>query len=371
MVIAINTRILSGDIAAAKLLFLHFKNIAAANPGHQFCFIANDDTLPASSLNNVKNIVIKQQSANPLLWKLWYNYKLPAALKKIKADVLVSADSICSLRSNVPQCVLVNDVEFLFHPEWYSKRYVRFIKTNMPVFLQKAKSIVTASDTIKNELVSKFATEENKIKVSYYNSNKKHQPLPWDEREKIKEKYAGGNEYFLFNGAIHNRNNLTNLLKAFSLFKKRQKSSMQLVLLTDNIPSKNEFVNSLRLYKYRDEIKLIEGLGEEETIAVTASAWCAINLSPLYSDINFLQNTLLFEVPVIAGNTVQAKELLADAALYANPLAVDAIAEQLMLVYKDENKRNELVQKGKELCDNNTAKGNAGKLWHNLLHLQP
>jgi glycosyltransferase involved in cell wall biosynthesis len=371
MVIAINTRILSGDIAAAKLLFHHFKNIAAANPDHQFCFITNDDTLPALSSTNVKNIILKQQSANPLLWKLWYNYKLPSLLKKIKADVLVSADGICSLRSNVPQCLLVNDVDFLYHPEWYSSRYVSFIKKNMPVFLQKAKSIVTFSNAVKYEIISKFAIDEKKITVASYNSNKKYQSLTWNEREKIKEKYTEGNEYFLFYGAIHNRNNLTNLLKAFSLFKKRQKSSMQLILLTDNIPLKNEFINSLRLYKYRDEIKLIDGLTEDEIIAVAASAWCAINLSPLYSDIKFIQNTLLFEVPVITGNSAQAKELLADAALYANPLVVDTIAAQMMLVYKDENKRNELVQKGKELCNNNAAKENAGKLWHNLLHLQP
>ncbi len=365
MVIAINTRILSGDTAAAKLLLHYFNHIAVANPKHQFYFIANDDTLPASPSNNVKNIIIKQRSANPLLWKLWYNYKLPSALKKIKADVLVSADGICSLRTNVAQCVLVNDVEFLYHPEWFSKRYVSFIKTNMPVFLQKAKMVVTFSEAIKNEIISKFAIEENKITVAPYDSNKRYQPLAWEEREKIKENYAGGNEYFLFYGAIHSRNSLTNLLKAFSLFKKRQKSSMQLLLRTDNIPSKNEFVNSLRLYKYRDEIKLIEGLAEEETISIAASAWCAINLSPLYSDINFLQNALLLEVPVIAGNSPQAKELLANAALYANPFAVDAIAEQLMLVYKDENRRNELVQKGKELYPGN----NDDKRWQNIVSI--
>ena len=65
---------------------------------------------------------------------------------------------------------------------------------------------------------------------------------------------------------------------------------MQLVLVTDNIPAKNEFVDSLRLYKYRNEVKLLEGLNEKEVVSLTAAAWCAVNLSPLYSDIYFLQN---------------------------------------------------------------------------------
>lgn len=346
-------------------------DIAANNPSYQFCFISENDGLPVSALNNVKNVVIKQDSSNPLMWKLWYNYKLPSTLKKIKADMLVSADGICSLRTKLPQCVLVNDVEFLHHTEWYSKKYSSFIKSTMPAALQKAKSIITFSASCKNEIIDKFKIEERKIVIESYGNNKKYHPINWEERETVKEKYAEGNEYFLFNGAINSSSNLTNLLKAFSQFKKRQKSSMQLVLLTDAIPAKNEFVDSLRLYKYRNEVKLLSGLDDNEIFSITASTWCAVNLSPLYSDIHFLQNALSCEVPAIAGNTAQANELLADAALYASPAFVDSIAAEMMLIYKDENKRTELIEKGKELLYNNTVMENAGKLWHNLLHLQP
>lgn len=363
VVIAINTRILSGNNAAAKLLTDYFISIAASNTAHQFYFISNNETLSASSLSNVKYIAIKQQSANPLFWKLWYNYKLPAAIKKIKADVLVSADGVGSLGTKVPQFILISDIQFLHYPEWYNKRYVGFIKRNMFLFLQKAKNIVTISDTLKDELANKFAIEKNKLIVAPFNRDNKGKPLAWNDREKVKEHYTGGNEYFLFSGAIHSRNNLTTLLKAFSLFKKRQKSSMQLVMLTDTISAKNEFVESLRSYKYRNEVKLIEGLSDEETISVTAAAWCAINLSPLHSDIDFLQNALLFEVPVISGDSPQAKELLKDAALYTNPSSIDAIAEQLMMVYKNEDRRSELIENGKLLYKTKTE----NKLWQNIV----
>jgi glycosyltransferase involved in cell wall biosynthesis len=371
MVIAVNTRILSGDIAAAKLIVRYFINVAANNPTHQFYFISENDGLLVSALSNVKNVVIKQDSSNPLMWKLWYNYKLPSLLKKIKADVLISADGICSLRTKLPQFVLVNDIEFLHYPEWYSKKYSSFIKSTMPAALQKAKSIITFSSSCKNEIIDKFKIEDSKITVESYGINEKYHPINWEERETVKEKYTDGNEYFLFTGAINSSSNLTNLLKAFSLFKKRQKSSMQLLLLTDSIPAKNDFVASLRLYKYRNDVKLISGVNEEDKFSITASAWCAVNLSPLYSDIHFLQNALSCEVPAIAGNTAQANELLADAALYASPAFVDTIAAEMMLIYKDENKRTELIEKGKELLYNNTVMENAGKLWHNLLHLQP
>jgi glycosyltransferase involved in cell wall biosynthesis len=348
MVIAICIRVLSGDDAASKILIQWFENIAAENKQHQFYFISNDN-IPTSSLQNVQSVVIKQQSYSPLLWKFWYNYKLPFVLKKIKANLLISADGICSLRIKVPQCLIVPDTHFLKHAEWYSSRYAGFIKSNIPLYLKKAIGILTFSDVVKNELVQSFAIEEHKVIVSSPVYNKNYKALSWNEKNIIKNKYTEGNEYFIFCGSVDKKYNLTNLLKAFSLFKKRQKSSMQLVLLTNKIPAKNDFVESLRLYKYRNEVKLLENLPEDEVISLTASAWCAINLSPFYSDIHFLQKALCFEVPVITCNTKQSKELLKEAALFATAANIDSIAEQLMLIYKDEKKQNELVENGKKL----------------------
>lgn len=140
---------------------------------------------------------------------------------------------------------------------------------------------------------------------------------------------------------------------------------MKLVLLTGEIPGKDVFAESLRLYKYRNEVKVITSPGEKETLALTAAAWCAVNLSPLYSDIFFLQQAIQCEVPVIAGNTPQANELLQDAALFVSPASVDSIAEQLMVIYKDETKHTQLVENGKQLSRKNTG----DNLWEVIISL--
>src|SRR4051812_30803811 len=111
MVIAINTRILSGDTATRKFLLEIFTRIAAENKAHQFYFISEAEFSKKELLPNVHHVVIKQQSTNTLLWKVWYNYKLPSLLRKIKADVLFTADGFASLRTKVPQCLLINDAD--------------------------------------------------------------------------------------------------------------------------------------------------------------------------------------------------------------------------------------------------------------------
>jgi glycosyltransferase involved in cell wall biosynthesis len=368
MVIAINTRVLSGNSAISKLLIDCFEMTAVNHPEHIFIFIAEKQFAEkGNGLQNVKRIVLPQQSSNPLLWKLWYNYKLHFLLKKIKASILISADGVCSLRTKVPQCLVINDFAFLHYPEWYSKKYFRFIKSNTIDFLQKAKTVVTFSDVLKNEIVNRYSIGENKVTVVSPTSGKKYQPVSLETKERVKEKYTEGKEYFLFNGYVHPRSSLVNLLKAFSLFKKRQKSNMQLIIASQNISEDVAFVESLKLYKYRNEVKLLTSLDEKLLTEITASAYVCINTSPLHNEIVLLLNAMECEVPVIAGNLKVAIEILGDAPLLVNSDMPENIAEKLMLLYKDENKRNELVKKGLEQSAKFSLNETAGKLWQNIL----
>ncbi len=368
MVIAVNIRVLSGNSAISKLMVGCFEMIAVNHPEHEFIFIAEKEfDVQNNPIQNIKKIVLPQQSSSPLLWKLWYNYKLPSTLKKIKADLLITADGVCSLRNKVPQCLFVNDLAFLHYPEWYSKKYLRFIKSNTPFFLQKAKTVFTFCDVLKNEIVQQYSVAENKITVIPATSGKKYQPLNWEVKEQVKEKYTACKEYFLFNGAIHPRSNLVNLLKAFSLFKKRQKSNMQLIIASQTVSEDAAFVESLKLYKYRSEVKLLTSLDERSLMDITAAAYACINTSPLHNEIVVLLNAMECEVPVIAGNLKVAIELLEDAALFVNSAVPENIAEKLMLLYKDENKRNELVKKGLEQAAKYSLNNTAAKLWQNIL----
>ena len=156
MIIAINTRMLSGDAATGKFLLEVFLMLAWQNSSHEFVFITERELTETSSLHNVKRVLLPQRSASLLRWKLWYNYKLPAVLRKEKAAVLLSVDSTCSLRTRVPQCMLVNDLEFDRQPGWFDKRYVRFLRSGLNSFLQKASLVITFSEHTKNELISKY-----------------------------------------------------------------------------------------------------------------------------------------------------------------------------------------------------------------------
>jgi glycosyltransferase involved in cell wall biosynthesis len=368
MIIAINTRILSGNIASLNFLEACIESIAATHTEHHFIFITSKQSVQRTwQLKNVQLILLEQQSSNPLLCKFWYDYKLPALLKKIKADVLINADGACSLRTNTPQCMLINDIDYLQHPEWYPRKYVRFTQSNTPNFLQKAKKIITNTQALKDELIGKYSTNPDKITVIYPGTTPLYLPISNNEKLLIKEKFSGCKEYFLFFDEINQQTNLIHLLKAFSFFKKRQKSNMQLIIIAKDAATDNTIIKSLSTYKYRNDVVLLQSEDDATVQAITAAAYAFISVAHKEHDFTRLLNVLQSSVPLIVSNTEKHTEILADAALYANLESFEDIADKMMLLFKDEDKRNHLIEKGKHLVKNYHWDIAAQQLWEKII----
>src|ERR1700741_136197 len=137
MVIAVNTRFLLDELEGyGYFIYETFKRITANYPEHEFIFIFDRPYNKRFVFgSNVKAVLTGPSARAPLLWKFWYDIKVPAVLKKYKADVFVSCDAFCSLRTKVPQCLVVHDLAFLHYPSFNKKAHLSFYKKNIPKFL--------------------------------------------------------------------------------------------------------------------------------------------------------------------------------------------------------------------------------------------
>jgi glycosyltransferase involved in cell wall biosynthesis len=243
-----------------------------------------------------------------------------------------------------------------------------FFKKNMHAFLHKADTIVTASDFLTKEIVQQYSIDGAKISTFHLTAGDLYQPVGWKEKEAIREKYAEGKEYFLFSGEIHPRNNLVNLLKAFSFFKKRQKSNMQLIITAKTVSPNDPFIENFKTYKYRKEVHLLMDLPEKDLAKITAAAYAFVYPSIHAGMAIFPLQALQCEVPVIAGNTGALREIAGDGAvLYADPSNFEDIADKMMLVFKDETKRTELINRARLRIQKNSALRMDDILWKSIL----
>ncbi|MBK8784967.1 MAG: glycosyltransferase family 4 protein [Chitinophagaceae bacterium] len=366
MIIAVNTRLNKETQPEGyeEFLFSLLHHLTKNFPQHQFIYIFDTPFKNILFQKNVTPVVAGPKASSNLRLQYWFNYRIPAILRKYNADVFVSLEGICSLRTKVPQCLLLSDLSFLNYPELLKKSQAGFYRKFTSAFLAKAKSIATVSAFSKSLLASRYKINAEEIAVIKPAIDANFTPIDWEEKELVKEKYAEGKAYFLFSGNSSQRSNLINLLKAFTFFKKRQKSNMMLLIAGN---ADEAFKKELKTYKLRNEVKLLEGLDKAGLAKITAAAYAMVY--PVFYDDMALAalQALQCNVPLVMSDSGSLPAVFGEAALYVNPESFEDIAQKMMLVFKDEDKAKELVKAGNELLLQHQPGKNADLLMECIL----
>lgn len=170
-------------------------------------------------------------------------------------------------------------------------------------------------------------------------------PLEWDQREKIKETYTNGREFFIFAGDIHPRHQLLVLLKAFSHFKKWQRSEMKLIIAGTPTKWTEEFREKLLLYKYKEDVLVMENPDPSVLIQLIAAAYALVYLTNEYDLSAGILNAIQARVPVIASDTAIIREITGNSLIFVPAGDQEELARNLLLLYKDEAFRTSVIQK--------------------------
>lgn len=366
MRIAVNTRFLLKEYLEGHGYFIYetFKRIIAAHPEHEFIFIFDrpfDEKFVFGK--NVRTVVAGPPARHPLLWKFWYDVRVPAVLRKYKADVFVSCDGFCCLTSKTPQCLVLHDLAFLHYPSFIKKSHLLFYKKYTPKFLARAKSVATVSEFSKKDIIHNYSTDPDKIKVVFSAAKEIFRPLNDAAKTETKNKYTGGKEYFVYTGSIHPRKNPINLLKAFSIFKKRMQTNMKLVLAGRLAWKYESFIENLKTYKYRDDVIMTGYVPEAELAKITGAAYGMVYPS-LHEGFGVpVLEAMQCDIPVITSAGTSMNEIAGDAALYSDANNHADIAERMMQLYKDEKLRKEMIERGKEVVKQYSWDKTATLLW--------
>jgi len=335
MLIAINTTTLTQNQLDANNYFPLelLTNITQQYKQHQFIFIFNKAYSGQLIFNkNVTPIIIKSSFKNSLTTTYWYNVKLPLVLKKHKPDLLIQTNGICCSNTKISQLLFFLDAS----------------QNILVKNLNRAKKIVTSTNFNKQHLIEKFNLDANKINVIQSAVENIFKPVNTDIRQQTKDGYADGREYFLFFGGVNPNNNVMQVLKAFSMFKKWQYSNMKLLIEGSLIYKNEDFVNKIKTYKYRDDVLLLGSLSKTQIATITASAYCVLYTPKASGFVSPIIAAMQSGVPIITMNNIGMQETGGNIPLYSNSNQPEDIAEQMQLIYKDENLRTNLMQKGVE-----------------------
>jgi glycosyltransferase involved in cell wall biosynthesis len=370
MRIAVNTRLLLKDKLEGIGWFAHetLRRIVKNHPEHEFIFffdrLWHPDFLFAP---NVKPVLLKPQARHPFLYYLWTEWSIPYALRKYKADLYFSPDHLGSLHTKVPTVITLHDLAFAHYPEFMDKMHRWHYRHYLPRHARHARRIIAVSEFTKSDIIEQLKIDPDKIDVVHNGAHEHYRPLPYEECETIREKYTGGEEYFLFTGALHPRKNIINLLKAFVQFKRRQRSSIKLVIVGRMAWQFDEIVQAKKRMPFKEDVIWTGYMDVAELAKVTAAAYALVYPS-LFEGFGIpILEAMACHVPVIISNTSSMPEVAGDAGLLVNPHSVADIAAKMMAIYKDERLREKLVAAAMVQKDKFSWDLAAEKLWESLM----
>ena len=126
------------------------------------------------------------------------------------------------------------------------------------------------------------------------------------------------------------------------------------------------FIEKLKSYKYRNDV-VLTGYINDNTLADLMGSTYALVYPSLFEGFGVpIIEAMQSGTPVITSNTSSMPEIGGDAVLYANPNDVDELAKQMMLIYKDENLRSNLIEKGLIRSKQFSWDASAEQLWKKI-----
>lgn len=292
---------------------------------------------------NVKPVVAAPPARHPLLWYAWFEWAVPMALQRHRADVFFSPDGYCSLRSSVPTVMVTHDLAHLHFPEAVPGLVRRYYQYFVPKFLERAERIVAVSKYTARDIELQYGIPRQKISVACNGCDPAFRPLSEAEKQRVREQYARGLPYFFYIGAMHPRKNIPRLIAAFDQFKTNSGSPALLLLAGRMAWQTGEIRSAFDAAAHRNDIIFLGYVPDEVLPSLTGAA-LALTYVSLFEGFGVpVLEALHCEVPVLYSNISSMPEVAGEAGWPVNPHSEQSIAEGLSRLWSDDSLRLQLT----------------------------
>lgn len=171
----------------------------------------------------------------------WQNGLFRKKLQVLKPDLILAPNYTLPVSFPGRAVLIVHDVSFASHPEWYSRKEAVLRKILVRRSLQSAAVVVTDSDFSRHEILKHFRIPEKKINVIYPGCDRSFTRASEEEITAWKlGRNLTGKRIIGFLGSIFNRRNIPALTAAVELLRQEMPDLVLFVIGQDlTCPSQN------------------------------------------------------------------------------------------------------------------------------------
>ncbi|MFA5088638.1 MAG: glycosyltransferase, partial [Candidatus Omnitrophota bacterium] len=199
----------------------------------------------------------------------WEQFKLPSQLRKEKLDVFHSPANTTFLMKSCPVVVTVHDttVQEIAHGSFVKELYFKKVQ---PFLLRKAEKIIAPSNSSKNNIVNILKVDPEKVVVIYQGLNQRFRVINDPEAvEGTKTKLGIAGPYILFTGGESVWKNISRLIEAYAMLKRRNKISEKLIVTgirSQEILAKH--MREIERLKITSDVSVLGYLNEDDLVSL-------------------------------------------------------------------------------------------------------
>jgi glycosyltransferase involved in cell wall biosynthesis len=291
----------------------------------------------------------------------WRQIRLAAHVRRTRPDVLFCPFYSIPLAGGVPSVVVIHDVSFDAHPEWFDRKSRLAFRLVGPS-ARRAARVITVSHFSAEELVRRLDVPAERIDVIPPGIDERWlEPCGPAEIEATRRWLAFDGPYLLHLGAIHRRRRPDLLVDA--LARVGAPSDLRLVVAGPTIEPAPDVDALAAARGVRDRVVRREWVPEELVRPLLAGATCLVYLSEYEGFGLPALEALAAGTPVVAWRRASLPEVLGDAAVWVDDPDPAAIARAIERIADDDPLRGDLARRGRERARTFSWSACAARTW--------
>ena len=285
------------------------------------------------------------------LARIWHRARMPIPVEVFtgRIDLFHATDFVMPPTLPSTRTLLtVHDLSFVRVPQAASPPLRDYLNRVVPRSVNMADHILADSQATKDDLQELYGVAADKITVLYSGVNSRFQPVA-DEAvlKRVKAKYKlTGIDYLLSVGTVQPRKNYSRVIRALASLR-RQGCDLRCVIAGGKGWLEDEMRQTIAETKLDDAVHLL-GFVDDDDLPALYSAARMLVMPSLYEGFGLpILEAMACGAPVIAGNLSSLPEVVGKAGLLVNPLDIDAIADAILRIESDTQRRAFLIEAGR------------------------
>ena len=285
---------------------------------------------------------------NTPIYTVREQWEIPRAAKE--CDLLHIPHYNAPLLQRTPLVVTIHDIIHITDPVYRrSLKAWAYARPVLGLAVRKAEHIITISEYSKARIIERLGVPSSKVSTIYRCVDGEF--LPMDREEAFKAACEGlglHGPYLLYVGSLKPYKNISSLLKAFAILRRRCNIPQTLVILGDDAHWKSSLVEECARLRIEERTAFVPYVGHELLPKIYAAADLLVMPSKMEGFGLPVLEAMACGTPVVCSRAASLPEVGGEAVMYFDPQSPGDLADAIEQVLQSLGLRESLRAKGLE-----------------------